>query len=112
MARPRQYETRAEQQQAYRERQREREAESRVHWSIANLMAAARAGRLTLTDAEEQRIRDEAGYSQSERRTLAERDAAARRMVENMQGGLSKTAFPHVRGRDPESSWSLAPKVR
>ena len=49
-----------------------------------------------LTPVEEQQIRDELGYAKSETRTKAERDAAAKRMVERMGGlkPLDPRAFP------------------
>src|SRR5215472_3982636 len=48
------------------------------------LIQAARAGQVELTEAEEQFIRDFLGYAGSEKRTLAERDAAAKRMVQQL----------------------------
>jgi hypothetical protein len=96
-----------ERKQAYRERQR---AEARALMGVLDLVREARAGRIELTTVEEQRVRDHFGYAASETRTLAQRDAVARRMVASgPQGPLSKTAFPHVQGRDPESSWTLVP---
>src|SRR5262249_21221179 len=49
--------------------------------TAGGLKSAARVGLIELTEAEEQFIRDDAGYAVSETRTLAERDEAARRMV-------------------------------
>lgn len=48
--------------------------------SLEELIAKGRAGGV-LSDAEEQRIRDHFGYTASETRTLAERDATASRIT-------------------------------
>lgn len=111
MGRPRKWDSDAERMAAKRRREDELAAAARAHWSAADLTRAARAGRVTLTPAEEQRIRDEMGYALSETRTLAERDAAAARMVESIGSRpFSRTAFPHVVGRDDPGSWSLEGK--
>jgi hypothetical protein len=43
-----------------------------------------------LSEAQEQKIRDHFGYSKSETRTKAERDAAAQRIIERLPAILAK----------------------
>jgi hypothetical protein len=68
---------------------------------VEKLISLAREGKLVLTEAQEQEIRDRFGYSASERRTLIERDGAAGRILE-------KTSRLEV----DEALWSGTPADR
>jgi len=97
MPQERKHDSAADRQRAYRERKRNEQAAASVTPSDDSaagpvtrptqpheLIQAARAGQVELTEAEEQFIRDFLGYAGSEKRTLAERDAAAKRMVQQL----------------------------
>jgi hypothetical protein len=58
------------------------------------LTEAARAGEIELTDGEEQFIRDCFGYSPTEKRSLAQRDEAASRMLSQALPPFNQDAFP------------------
>jgi hypothetical protein len=81
MPREKRYSSRAEQQRAYRERKALLE-QSDVPEQVSDPALEALVGQEVLSEAQEQAIRDSWGYSASETRTKAERDAAAKRMVE------------------------------
>src|SRR5215467_6976185 len=113
--------TPAEKQRAYRERQKAQQGNEPVTEAVTEepavtepavtrpttaegLKAAARAGTIELTEAEEQYLRDEAGYTASERRTLAERDGAARRMIKTTVEASGKSTITRYdeHGREVE----------
>jgi hypothetical protein len=131
----RKYQSDAERQAAYRERKRHAEEAQRRNeegpavtpernyvtteptpsvtpprpTSVQGLVAAARAGQIKLTEGEEQFIRDQLGFSSSEKRTLAERDGVARRIVE--QGNASRPAAPPgtVARQAADGTWVYEP---
>jgi len=135
MPREKEHESDADRQRAYRERKRNAEGNvtpsnvtaeeegvtfqepavtNQVEvepYTVEELIAGARSGRIELSDDDEQAIRDHFGYAKSEKRTLQERDEAALSMVagavrmtrvgangvEEPTGpaGLSLVAFPN-----------------
>jgi hypothetical protein len=69
--------------------------------NLRGLIAAARAGTLTLSEREEQAIRRHFGYASSEKRTLLQRDEAARRIPHQVDVEVVETDGT-VRRFDPD----------
>jgi len=73
---------------------------SRDSLTVPQLVAAARVGQITLTDQEEQIVRDFFGYAASESRSLAERDRVANRIAE--QARAATEGLKTARRYDPQ----------